>query len=86
MAYAVRFDRAAVKGLAVLQTADRTRIVAAIEKLAEDPFAPGLDVKRLRGRDDYRLRVGAFRVLYLIVRRELVIVIVDIADRKEAYR
>jgi mRNA interferase RelE/StbE len=49
------------------------RIKAAVEKL------PAGDVKRLHGRDGYRLRVGDWRVLFTM--DETVITIVEIGPR-----
>lgn len=35
-----------------------------IEDLAQDPWAPNNNVKKLVGRPGYRLRVGDWRVIY----------------------
>lgn len=48
--------------------ADRTkrqRIFAETQQLAGWPNCPG-DIKRLQGRNDYRLRVGDYRVIFEI--------------------
>jgi mRNA interferase RelE/StbE len=45
-----------------------------------------MDVRRLAGRDGYRLRVGDWRVLYDLDERLRVIDVVDVRQRKEAYR
>jgi hypothetical protein len=49
--YSIRFERPAFKNLAAIPKRGGARIVVALERLAADPFAPGLDVKRLQGRD-----------------------------------
>ena len=36
----------------------RTRIMAKIKEVAADPYAPNNNLKKLRGRDGYRLRIG----------------------------
>jgi mRNA interferase RelE/StbE len=41
-----------------------TRIRTKIDDLARDPHAPNNNVKKLTGRDGYRLRVGDWRVIY----------------------
>lgn len=86
MAYTVRFSAKATKAIEKLQRSDQVRVLKAVERLAADPFAPGLDVKRLTAREGYRLRVGDLRVLYLIERDEVVVVVTDVANRREAYR
>lgn len=54
--------------------------------IAEDPFAPHLDIKKLQGRSGYRLRVGEWRVIYEVQKTELVVIVMKIAPRGEAYR
>ena len=56
-----------------------------IASLAEDPFAaPG--VKKLAGRDGYRLRVGDWRVLYLLDGQRLRVLITEIGPRGGVYQ
>jgi mRNA interferase RelE/StbE len=54
--------------------------------LANDPWAPNLDVKRLRGQYGHRLRVGDWRVIYEIDSEEDTIVILRIRPRGGAYQ
>jgi mRNA interferase RelE/StbE len=58
----------------------------AIESLAEDPDSRTLDVKKLRNRPGYRLRVGGFRVLFERHDDRLVILVVAVRPRGEAYK
>ena len=44
------------------------------------------DVKKLKGRDTWRIRVGNYRVIYEIHDRILKIIVVDLGHRKEIYR
>ena len=63
---------------------DRIRIVAAIDRLAENPglgTALKGDLRGLR-----RLRVGNYRVLYEVRDDELVVLVVRVAHRRDAYR
>lgn len=56
-----------------------------IETLALAPFdAP--NVRRLRGRDGWRLRVGAWRVVYTVDAPRATIVVLAIATRGGVYR
>jgi len=42
--------------------------------------------KKMQGQENYRLRIGSFRVLYSIDKKTREIVILRIADRKTIYR
>jgi len=62
----------------------RRAIVARIRTLADDPRPPGC--VKLSGAGKYRLRQGAYRILYTIVDDRLIVTIVRVAHRKSAYR
>ena len=55
-----------------------------ILRLATTPF-PG-NSKKLRGHENYRLRIGSFRVIYSVDKKKKEITILRIADRKTVYR
>lgn len=57
-----------------------------LRHLAADPYAPNNEVKKLQGREGYRLRVGKWRVLYEIRDDQLIILVVDIGPRGGIYR
>ena len=44
------------------------------------------NVKKLTGHPGYRLRVGDWRVLYLVERQILVVQVIEIGQRREIYR
>jgi mRNA interferase RelE/StbE len=44
------------------------------------------DVKKLKGRDAWRIRVGDYRVIYEIHDRELRILVITVGHRREVYR
>ena len=44
------------------------------------------DVKKLKGRSAWRVRVGDYRIIYEIHDRELVVIVVTIGHRREVYR
>jgi mRNA interferase RelE/StbE len=60
------------------------RITLRLRELREDPELGKPLVGRLAGL--WSLRVGQFRVLYEIRHGELVVVVIDVAHRKKAYR
>lgn len=83
--YALRFSTAALKALQKAPADAAGRIRARLDELARDPFAAA-NVKKLTSHPGYRLRVGDWRVIYLVRREEVVVHVVDIGQRKEVYR
>ena len=82
--YNVRILRRAIKDIAKLPQ-DYTRLLSQhIEHLTENPRPPG--AKKLRGRTDYSLRVGVYRVLYDINDRADTVTVFRVKHRREAYR
>lgn len=82
--YRVEYRREPLKTLASLPRPIAARLRGKIEGLCADPFAaPG--VKKLVGREAYRLRIGDWRVIYRIERDRLIIDVVTIAPRGGAY-
>jgi mRNA interferase RelE/StbE len=60
------------------------RIVRALEQLETDPRPPG--VRKLQGEDNlWRLRVGDYRVIYTIEDDRLLVLVVRVANRRDAY-
>jgi mRNA-degrading endonuclease RelE of RelBE toxin-antitoxin system len=70
----------------------RTRIVKALEKLAQDAAQPGRiggkAVKTIRGTDDsfHRLRVGDHRVMFDRIDEDRVILVLGIVPRGDLER
>lgn len=62
----------------------RERIRSAIDGLAMDPRPAG--VVKLAGRDDYRVRVGDYRVVYAVDDDDERVLVARIAHRREVYR
>lgn len=83
-AYRVFFRKSALKELEVIPKKDLKRILAAIEALSENPRPP--QARKLCADEKYRLRQGVYRVLYTIEDDRLVICVVRVAHRREAYR
>lgn len=83
--YALRFSTAALKALRKAPADVSGRIREGLDELARNPFSAP-NVKKLTNHPGYRLRVGDWRVIYLIQKEAVVIYVVDIAQRKEVYR
>ena len=84
MRYAIRIKASAAKELQRIERPDRERLIAAIDRLAENPFAGSALKGELRGLR--RVRVGDYRLLYEVRERDLVVLVLRAAHRREAYR
>lgn len=84
MTYRIELRPAAIRALRAVHPRDRGRIQGAIRLLADDPRPPG--ARRLRGRDGYRVRVGDYRILYVVRDDVLLIVVVTLGHRGDVYR
>jgi len=84
VSYSIRIKRSAAKELARIPRADRIRIVRAIDRLGDQPLA-GTALKG-EPRGLRRIRVGQYRVVYEVLHGELVILVVRVRSRGEAYR
>jgi mRNA interferase RelE/StbE len=61
------------------------RVDAAILGLADDPHPPGS--KMLQGEAHlYRIRIGDYRVIYTVAVRRLVVLVVNVGNRRDIYR
>ncbi len=85
MTYRVELTPRARRDLKSLPQQAQSRLQPHLDALEQNPRPHG--VKKLAGEDDtYRIRVGAYRILYQIQDRVLVVLVVKIAPRREAYR
>ena len=83
MRYEVHLVRSAEKELDHLPLAIHNRILRRIISLEENPRPRG--VKKLSGREEYRLRVGDYRILYIIDDGLNLVTISGIGHRREVY-
>ena len=87
MTYRIEIERRARKTLGRLPQQGRNRVVAAIDALAEDPRPAGCVPVRAAPRGTYRMRVGGFRIVYMVLDDEEVIIAARVVSRSEtAYR
>lgn len=84
MTYAIFIERRAQCSLSRIAGQDRDRLSSAIRRLADEPRPHG--VKKLSGRNAWRIRVGDYRILYEIHDERLRILVVDVGHRREIYR
>jgi len=85
MSYSVELLPAARRQLRKLPSKAQRQIRDLITTLADDPRMHG--IKALQGdlKGFYRVRSGNYRVIYTIKDDLLLVLVVTIADRKEAY-
>ncbi|HET7268917.1 MAG TPA: type II toxin-antitoxin system RelE/ParE family toxin [Oleiagrimonas sp.] len=82
--FEVIFKRSVAKDLRHIPKQNVQRILARINALADDPRPPG--VEKLSAQERYRVRQGIYRILYEIEDDRLLIVVVKVGHRRDAYR
>ncbi|MCE5279261.1 MAG: type II toxin-antitoxin system RelE/ParE family toxin [Planctomycetaceae bacterium] len=85
MSYRIEFRPAALRQMRRIPKVFKARLMTAIAALSHTPRPPGS--VQLAGPDDFhRIRVGDYRVIYLIHDRVLLICVVRIGHRRDVYR
>ena len=83
--YRVEIARRVVKTLIALPRREQQRIRAAIDLLADTPRPPGC--RALAGESDaYRVRVGAYRIVYEVLDDRLIVHVVRVGHRRDVHR
>jgi mRNA interferase RelE/StbE len=83
--YQIELTPAARRDLKSIPARIRKQIDKQILSLAENPYPPGS--KKIKGVEGLlRVRVGDYRILYIIEVKRLVVVIVTIGHRRDVYR
>lgn len=84
--YRITFKESAIKELSRLQKPVVKKISASIDKLSENPRPLG--VKKLSGSNEnlYRIRVGYYRVVYVIEDVIRIVNVRKIGHRRDIYR
>jgi mRNA interferase RelE/StbE len=72
------------KDLPSIPKSDVAKIVKLIESLADNPFPEG--AIRLKGREEWRIRQGNYRILYLVEREIITVFVIKVGHRPEIYR
>ena len=81
--YKLVFKRSVAKDLRPIPNRDVARILERLRALSCDPRPHGCE--KLSGQERYRIRQGIYRIIYEIRDKILLVVVVKIAHRKEAY-
>jgi mRNA interferase RelE/StbE len=86
MAYTIEIARPAQRQLKKLGTPNRRKVSRQIDQLANDPRPSGVVKLTDVSPPIYRVREGQYRVLYTINDDKLVVLVVRVAHRSDAYR
>ena len=81
MPFKIVWDEKAYNSLNKLEPSISRRIFKKVEELSENPFSK--DIKRLKGCNDFRLRVGDFRIIFSI--EQNIMQILKVGHRKNIY-
>lgn len=85
MTYRIDLGRRAAKALDAIDAPQRRRIMAAIDRLSDNPRPAGC--VKLTGRtNEWRVRVGDYRVVYEIHDDRLLVLVIEVGHRSAIYR
>ena len=83
--YQIEYSKQSIRALRRMPANTAALIRSKIEAVAQDPFG-AQGVKKLLGRDECRLRVGDWRVLYLLDGQRLLVLVTEIGPRGGVYQ
>lgn len=83
--FRVIYKKKALKSLRKMPKNIAGQFFKAFENLAKNDET-GLNIKKLGGRDGFRLRIGGYRAIYSINGEELVILVLDAGPRGGIYK
>ncbi|MBI2810113.1 MAG: type II toxin-antitoxin system RelE/ParE family toxin [Candidatus Melainabacteria bacterium] len=87
MKYQVKIVESAEKSLSKVPKKDREVIVEKIESLGSDPRPLGyIKLKGASKNILYRIRHGDYRIVYTVKDDVLIVLVLEIGNRKEIYR
>ena len=82
--HSIRYTSDGLKTLRRMPRNTADLIRRKIQEVAVDP-ATSRNVKKLKGRDGYRLRVGDWRIVYDLDNGVLVLIVIEIGPRGSIY-
>lgn len=85
MIYQVEFSNKALKELKRIDRQNQIRLLRAIKGLQPNP-RKAAQARPMTGVSSWRLRVGDYRIIYDIYDKKLVILIVRMRHRRDAYK
>ncbi len=82
--YELRIRPSVAKDLRGIPRADVRRMLTRVQALRDDPRGPGAE--KLSGAELYRVRQGAYRIVYEIHDECVVVEVIRVGHRSEVYR
>jgi mRNA interferase RelE/StbE len=82
--YELRFKKSVSKDLRAFPKQHVAKILERIRALADQPRPRGCE--KLSGLERYRIRQGAYRIIYEIQDRQLIVLVVKVGHRRNVYR
>jgi mRNA interferase RelE/StbE len=84
--YSVKIKKSAQKEIRKLPSKElRCRVITIIDNLYINPVSD--EAKKIKGSNNiYRIRQGAYRIVYQIYKNELLIMVIRVRHRKNAYK
>ena len=86
MAYTVKQTAKFIKSFRKIPANQQRIIRKKIDVLAASPDSIKNNIKKLVGRDEYRLRIGDYRMFFTLEENILTITLLDISSRGSAYK
>ena len=86
VSYSVKIKNSAQKEIRKLPSKElRDKIIEIIDDLYINPVPD--EAKKIKGSNNiYRLRQGTYRIVYQIYKNELLVIVIRVRHRKDAYR
>ena len=82
--YKIEIKKSAVKEIKSLPENYLQRILKLIKSLSVNPRPH--NCKKLSGKDNYRIRIGVYRIIYSINDDKLVVYIIKVGHRRNVYK
>jgi len=82
--YKLVFKKSVAKDLRPIPGKDVARILQCITGLQENPRPAGCE--KLSGQERYRVRQGAYRIIYELVDELLIVTVVKVGHRQHIYK
>ncbi|MBD9359547.1 type II toxin-antitoxin system RelE family toxin [Methylomonas fluvii] len=83
--YQVLYRKTAAKALLKMPLRVAEQFKKAFEQMAID-HEDGLDIKKLEGREGFRLRIGGYRAIYRKLHDVLIIEVLKVGSRGDIYK
>lgn len=83
-AYTIIIKKSVIKELDDIPEKDQTRIIEHLKLLSENPW--DLGIEKLQGRNEYKLRVGRYRIIFDIETKKKFLTVYMIDLRNDIYK